>query len=122
MAAWAQAAACAAGGKTAAAARLEEARAAWDGAAGVIDAARRKQAAAPSLQEPAKKTLATLDREWDGLVRHREYPMISLDNNTAERAIRRPVVTGKTPTTPGMRTQPGSPRPGPSPPPPRWPA
>ena len=95
MAAWAQAAAPAPGAKTAAAGRLEEARAAWDGAIGVIDEARRKQAAAPGLAEPAKKALATLDREWDGLAAHRGYPMISLDNNTAERAIRRPVVTRK---------------------------
>jgi transposase len=80
MAAWAQAAGPAAGGKTAAAARLEEARAAWDGAISVIDAARRKQMTAPGLAEPAQKALATLDREWDGLAAHREYPMISLDN------------------------------------------
>ena len=51
--------------------------------------------AAPGLQEPAKKALATLDREWDGLAAHRDYPMISLDNNAAERALRRPVVTRK---------------------------
>jgi transposase len=55
----------------------------------------RKQAAAPGLAGPAKKALATLDREWDGLAAHRDYPMISLDNNAAERAIRRPVVTRK---------------------------
>jgi len=35
---------------------------------------------APGLAEPAKKALATLDREWDGLIAHRGYPMISLDN------------------------------------------
>src|SRR6187200_636021 len=51
--------------------------------------------AAPGLQEPAKKALATLDREWDGLAAHRNYPMISLDNNAAERMIRGPVVTRK---------------------------
>ena len=39
--------------------------------------------------------LATLEREWDGLVAHRDYPMISLDNNPAERMIRGPVVTRK---------------------------
>ena len=63
-----------------AAARLDEAYAAWDAAIGAIDEARRKQMAAPGLQEPAKKALATLDREWDGLAAHRDYPMISLDN------------------------------------------
>ena len=78
-----------------AAARLEQAQAAWDAALAVIDEARKKQMAAPGLQEPAKKALATLDRQWDGLAAHRDYPMISLDNNAAERALRRPVVTRK---------------------------
>jgi hypothetical protein len=40
----------------------------------VIDEARKKQMAAPGLQAPAKKALATLDREWDGLAAHRGYP------------------------------------------------
>jgi transposase len=78
-----------------AAAELEHASTAWDDAVGVIDAERTKQMASPGLQEPAKKALATLDREWNGLVAHRDYPMISLDNNAAERALRRPVVTRK---------------------------
>ena len=93
--AWAQAAAPAPREAAAAAARLDEAGAAWDKAAGVIDEARRAQMTAPGLQEPAKKALATLDREWDGLAAHRDYPMIGLDNNPAERALRRPVVTRK---------------------------
>jgi len=93
MAAWAAAPAQGAAG--AAAARLEEARAAWDDALAAIDSARTKQMTAPGLQQPAKKALATLDREWDGLAAHRDYPMISLDNNAAERALRRPVVTRK---------------------------
>ena len=95
MTAWAQAAAPAPREAAAAAARLEEAGAAWDEAIGVIDEARKKQMTAPGLQEPAKKALATLDREWDGLAAHRDYPMIGLDNNPAERALRRPVVTRK---------------------------
>ena len=61
----------------------------------MIDETRKKQAQAPGLQEPAKKALATLDREWDGLIAHRGYPMISLDNNSAERQLRGPVVTRK---------------------------
>jgi len=61
----------------------------------VIDTARKKQVQAPGLAEPAKKALATLDREWDGLAAHRQYPMVSLDNNAAERALRRPVVIRK---------------------------
>ena len=63
--------------KKAAAARLEKAYAAWDDAITVIDEARKKQMQAPGLQEPAKKALATLDREWDGLTAHRDYPMVS---------------------------------------------
>ena len=50
-----------------------------------IDAHRRIQGARPDLLHPAAaKVLATLDREWDGLVRHRDFPDIPLDNNTAE--------------------------------------
>jgi transposase len=95
MTAWTAAAVPAPGQATAAATRLEEAYGAWDNALEAIDTERRKQMAAPGLQEPAKKALATLDREWDGLAAHRDYPMISLDNNAAERALRRPVVTRK---------------------------
>jgi hypothetical protein len=94
-AAWQHAAAPAPHGKQAAAARLDEAYAAWDTAITMIDEARKKQAEAPGLQEPAKKALATLDREWDGLIAHRDYPLVSLDNNAAERMIRGPVVTRK---------------------------
>ncbi len=74
---------------------LDQARSSWDAALQVIDTARTTQMAAPGLQEPAKKALATLEREWEGLTAHRDYPMISLDNNPAERALRRPVVTRK---------------------------
>ena len=93
--AWEDAAAPAPREAAAAAARLEEAGTAWDETLAVIDETRRKQMAAPGLAEPAKKALATLDREWHGLAAHRGYPMISLDNNAAERALRRPVVTRK---------------------------
>jgi len=62
MAAWQENAAPAAGQEQAAAARLAETRGAWDEAISVIDAARKEQMAAPGLQEPAKKALATLDR------------------------------------------------------------
>ena len=94
-AAWQDSTAPARGQETAAAERLEKAYQAWDAAIGVIDAERKKQAQAPGLQEPAKKALATLDREWDGIIAHRDYPMISIDNNIVERAIRGPVVTRK---------------------------
>src|SRR5258706_3501875 len=95
MAAWQDAAAPAARGKEAAAARLEKAHEAWDTAVTVIDETRKKQMQAPGLQGTAKKALATPDREWDGLIAHRDYPMVSLDNNAAERQIRGPVVTRK---------------------------
>ena len=96
MAAWAGAAAAPASRPAAQPATgLEEARAAWDRAITTIDQARKKQMAAPGLQEPAKKALATLDREWDGLIAHRDFPVIGLDNNPAERQIRGPVVTRK---------------------------
>ena len=93
MAAWQENAAPAPRAEEAAAARLKKAHAGWDEAITGIDTARKKQAQAPGLQEPAKKALATLNREWDGLIAHRDYPMLSLDNNLAERTIRGPVVT-----------------------------
>jgi transposase len=95
MAAWQENTAPPAREKRAAAERLEKAYKGWDAAIGVIDETRKKQMQAPGLQEAAKKALATLDREWDGLTAHRDYPMISLDNNLAERTIRGPVVTRK---------------------------
>ena len=60
-----------------------------------IDAERKAQAALPCLHPAAAKVLATLDREWDGLARHREYPELPLDNNTSERALRGPVIGRK---------------------------
>ena len=95
MAAWQEGAAPPAREKKAAAERLENAHEGWDAAIGVIDEARKKQMQAPGLQEPAKKALATLDREWDGIIAHRDYPMVGLDNNAAERQLRGPVVTRK---------------------------
>jgi len=95
MAAWSEAVAPASGQVAAAAARLADAHTAWDTALETIDTERRTQMRSPGLQQPAKKALATLDREWSGLAAHRDYPMISLDNNAAERALRRPVVTRK---------------------------
>jgi len=72
------------------------ARRAFEAALDEIDAHRRIQGARPDLLHPAAaKVLATLDREWDGLVRHRDFPGLPLDNNTAERAIRTPVVGRK---------------------------
>ena len=73
-----------------------EAAAQFDAALQVIDRERHAQAATAHLMHPAAvKVLATLDREWDGLVRHREFPELPLDNNSAERALRGPVVGRK---------------------------
>ena len=79
-AAWHGAAAPAPREREKAAARLDRAYAAWDQSLTMIDEARKKQVTAPGLQQPARKALATLDREWDGLIAHRGYPMIGLDN------------------------------------------
>ena len=95
MAAWQESTAPPAREEKAAAERLDKAYQGWDHAIGVIDKTRKKQAQAPGLAEPAKKALATLDREWDGIIAHRDYPMAGLDNNLAERTIRGPVITRK---------------------------
>jgi len=72
-----------------------QARQAFDQALNTMDTLRRDQAAIHSLHPAAKKVLATLDREWEGLARHREFPDIALDNNPAERALRTPVLGRK---------------------------
>ena len=61
----------------------------------VMDAARHREQADPATHPAAVKVLATLDHEWDGLVRHRDFPQLPLDNNTAERGLRTPVVGRK---------------------------
>jgi transposase len=60
-----------------------------------IDADRRTQAGNTGLHPAAARVLATLDREWEGLARHKEFPQAALDNNAAERALRTPVVGRK---------------------------
>lgn len=76
-------------------ARLEDVGTAWDEAISVIDEARRKQAAAPGLAEPAKKRSPPWTANGSASPPTAIYPMISLDDNAAERVIRRPVVTRK---------------------------
>ena len=71
-------------------------RAQFSAALNTIDAERTAQMSHAALLHPAAaKVLATLDREWDGLARHREFPELALDNNTSERALRGPVVGRK---------------------------
>jgi hypothetical protein len=68
----------------------------FSAALNTIDAQRTAQGSHPGLLHPAAaKVLATLDREWQGLARHREFPELPLDNNTSERALRGPVVGRK---------------------------
>ena len=64
-------------------------------ALGAMDNARKSEAQDESLHPRAKKVLATLDNEWEGLLRHQEFPELPLDNNCAERALRSPVVGRK---------------------------
>jgi len=68
---------------------------AFEQALTVIDTTRKQQATGPALHPAAAKVLATLDREWDGLARHRDFPDLDLDNNVSERALRTPVVGRK---------------------------
>jgi transposase len=68
----------------------------FSAALNTIDAERTAQMSHAALLHPAAaKVLATLDREWTGLARHRAFPELALDNNTSERALRGPVVGRK---------------------------
>jgi transposase len=63
-----------------------------------LEAARIQQAALAGdglLHPAAARVIATLDNEGDGLARHRDLPQLPLDNNTAERALRNPVIGRK---------------------------
>jgi transposase len=76
----------------------EDAAGRWQRAFDDIDAHRILQAsdAAKGLLHPAAaKVIATLCNEWDGLARHQDLPQLPLDNNTAERALRTPVIGRK---------------------------
>ena len=76
----------------------EDAAGRWQRAFTDIDAHRILQAsdAAKGLLHPAAaKVIATLSNEWDGLARHQDLPQLPLDNNTAERALRTPVIGRK---------------------------
>lgn len=72
-----------------------QAEAALVAALAAIDDARHTQAADAALHPAAVKVLATLDREWDGLARHTDFPEVALDNNTSERLLRGSVVGRK---------------------------
>jgi transposase len=65
------------------------------GALHAIDVARKAQGADETLHRRAAKVLQTLDHEREGLARHESFSELPLDNNAAERALRRPVVVRK---------------------------
>ena len=60
-----------------------------------MDTVRKQQSNDTSLHAAAHKVLATLDNEWAGLTAHQDHIELPLDNNTAERALRTPVVGRK---------------------------
>src|SRR5471030_1937584 len=49
----------------------------------------------PNLPTPQRKTLESLGNHWTGLTVFVEHPEVPMDNNTAERAHRGPVVGRK---------------------------
>ncbi len=76
----------------------EKAKSRYERAFSDIDAHRQLQAsyAGEGLLHPAAaKVIATLSNEWDGLARHQDLPQLPLDNNSAERALRTPVIGRK---------------------------
>lgn len=75
----------------------EQARAETDFASvlAAIDTARKAEVADQTLHPAARKVLATLDHEWEGLARHAQVLELALDNNASERALRNPVVLRK---------------------------
>ena len=61
-----------------------------------MDELTKAEAHDQTLPDAAHKVLSTLDHEWIGLVAFLEHPEISdIDNNRAERHLRRPVVLRK---------------------------
>jgi transposase len=68
----------------------------FDEALSKIDAVRQRQTRNIDLMRPAaRKALENLNREWEGLAAHRDFPDLPLDNNPAERALRTPVINRK---------------------------
>src|SRR6266536_6580490 len=95
------------------------AQAAFEQALDAIDTARHEQMRGPGLHPAARKVLATLDREWDGLARHRDSPTWTWTTTNPSGPYAPPSSGARTSTaaTPsGPRTWPHAS--GPSPPPP----
>ena len=53
------------------------------------------ECAEPTLREPCRKVLSSLQEHWSGLTRFLDDPRIPLDNNACERLLRGPVVGRK---------------------------
>ncbi len=82
-------------GTEASGAEANSAEEAFHEAIGKIDEARRAEMADEGLSAVAMEVLEKIEREWEGLARHGEYPELDIDNNAAERALRNPVVQRK---------------------------
>jgi transposase len=54
-----------------------------------------KELADPSLREPCRKVLLSLQEHWEGLTRFVDDPRIPMDNNISERRLRGPAVGRK---------------------------
>jgi transposase len=71
------------------------ARESFDAVLADMDVVRKQQINDKNLHEAAHKVLRTFDNEWAGLIAHQNHIELDLDNNTAERALRTPVVGRK---------------------------
>ncbi len=60
-----------------------------------IEKWRDEELACPQLKEPCRKVLTSLQKHWEGLSLFANYPEVPMDNNTAERSHRSPVVGRK---------------------------
>ena len=59
----------------------------------------------PDLHRAKRKVLSSLQNHWDGLTVFVERPEVAMDNNTAERALRNPVVGRKNYYGSGQRVE-----------------
>jgi transposase len=56
---------------------------------------RAAELANPALKAPARKVMQSMQKHWSGLTVFVDYPEVPMDNNTAERVQRTPVVARK---------------------------
>ena len=60
-----------------------------------LEQRRDQELAQPTLRQPQRKVLTSLQKHWPGLTLFVEQPHVPLDNNEAERRVRGPVVARK---------------------------